>query len=76
MNPDDMKQLGLEAGDRVRLSFDHDGAGPAGTVKPDVECPARAVLCSCPVWPGESGSGPLPRRVLVERTGKEGAGHE
>jgi predicted molibdopterin-dependent oxidoreductase YjgC len=76
MNPDDMKQLGLEAGDRVRLSFDHDGAGPAGTVKPDVECPARAVLCSCPVWPGESGSGPLPRRVRVERTGKEGAGHE
>jgi len=70
MNPDDLKRLGLTDGDPIRLSFDHDGAGPAGPVKPDVECPVRTILCTCPVWPGGPGSRLVPRRVRVERAAR------
>jgi predicted molibdopterin-dependent oxidoreductase YjgC len=77
MHPDDMKDLGLAAGDVARLSFDQDAAGVAAPVKPDVECPRRAVLFTRPIGPGglahRSGLGRLlsrqgaPRRVRVQR---------
>jgi NADH dehydrogenase/NADH:ubiquinone oxidoreductase subunit G len=48
MNPADMGELGLAAGDSVRIIFDPAGSGVSGQVKSDPECPPRAVLFTRP----------------------------
>ena len=69
LHPDDLRELGLAAGDTLILTFDHGPAEMSGAAKPDPECPPRTIRAVRPAAPGRpsADSSGNPTRVRVGR---------